>query len=254
MSRVFWCVGEKSNQPLWMEAFQVSVYSLEELCYLIRKKTNLVDLTLMRQDVLDFMEHALKLNVSQLRECVANGCSLSEYCRKLLDVGACMVSEEEWKKIRDILAENEEMTPFESRLRRADDRFAQKQYFAAFQAYGALATQTGDREQKALLYGRMAKAAFYLFQYRVASAFFEKSDSLSNDPDMKIGHFLCERYLMSRQEYIAYTTKSPEDYALSLRVEHIYEEAQKKAQAQADAALILPDEHSLIQEFRGMME
>ena len=95
MSRVFWCVGEKSNQPLWMEAFQVSVYSLEESCYLIRKKTNLVDLTLMRQDVLDFMEHALKLNVSQLRECVANGCSLSEYCRKLLDVGACMVSEED---------------------------------------------------------------------------------------------------------------------------------------------------------------
>lgn len=254
MSRVCWCVGKKSEKPYWLEAFQVSIYSMEELCYLIRRKTVLADTSLMTDELLDYMEHALCLEIKQLRAYVGSGGSLEGFCRMVLALGQCIVSAEEWEKIRDTLTENAGLTPFERNVRRAEDMLKQGRYFAAFQAYGKLTGQTGQVDEQALLYGQMAKAAFYLFHYRVAADCFRKSYELSGSRDMRIGFFICQRFLMSRQQYIAYTTKNGADYELSLQVERLFEEAQKKAQAQADAVLSLPDEQRLVREFREMME
>lgn len=254
MSRVFWCVGKKSDQPFWLEAFQVSIYSLEELCYLIRKKTELVDESLMTEELIAFMEHALCLETKQLRTHVESGGSLEEFCRMILCLGQCRIPDEAWEKIHDTLAANAEMTPFERNIRRAEDWLKQGRYFAAFQSFGRLAGQTDQASQQAELYGQMGRAAFYLFHYRVAADCFEKSYSLSKNRDMRFGYFLCQRFLMNRQQYMTFTTKNEEDYELSMQVERLFAEAQKRAKAQADAVLTLPDERSLVREFREMME
>lgn len=254
MSKLFWCVGKKAQRPYRLEAFQVSIYSMEELCYLIRRQTDLADKSLMDEALLQYIDDELGLETGELRRLVRFGGSLGTFCQMLLELGECSIPPAEWEEIKSRLAVSEALTPFEGKMKQADTKLEKGNYFAALQAYGRLVGQTEDAGQKAALYGQMGKAAFYLFHYQAAADFFYKSCMLAENTEMRMGYLLCLRFLMDRQEYVRYTTQDETDYELSLMVERMVTDAQERAQARADAMPERPDRRKLIKEFREMME
>lgn len=253
MSKLYWQNEKKADKPYRLEVFDLNIYSVEELCYLIRKRTKLIDRSIMNDALLTYMD-GLGHSVTSLRQLVHFNGSLAMYCQELLSFSQFPISPSEWETIRRILNENELLTPFVRYVRQADAWFEEGHYFKAFHAY-ARNMQVAEKDtEKAYLYGQMAKSAFYLFHYDVAAEFFMKSYQTFREEAMLFGYLLCKRFMMTKQQYVTFATQNQEYYELTLRVERFYDEEQKKAQAQADAMLSMPDRETLIREFREMME
>lgn len=254
MSKLYWQNEKKADTPYRLELFDLNIYSIEELCYLIRRKTSLIDRSIMKDELLSFLDDSLGYSVTSLRQLVHFNGSLATYCRELLSFSQFPVSKEEWETIRNTLNENELLTPFVRLVRQADALFEEGHYFKAFHAYAGNMKIAAKDTERAYLYGQMAKAAFFLFHYDVAAEFFMKSYQVFKEEKTLIGYLLCKRFMMTKQEYIAFATRNQEYYELTLRVERLYDETQEKAKAQTDAMLSMPDKEALLKEFREMME
>lgn len=254
MSKLYWQNEKKAKKPYRLELFDLNIYSIEELCYLIRNKTTLIDRSIMCDGLLSYLDDELGYQVSSMRQLVHFKGSLSTYCQELLSLSQFPVSKDEWERIRETLNENELLTPFVRMVRQADALFEEEHYYKAFHAYAGNLQVAQKNTEKAYLYAQMAKSAFLLFHYDVAEEFFMKSYHECEEESSLLGFLLCKRFIMSKQQYISFATRNQEYYELTLRVERLYEQMQEKARAQADTMLAMPDKDMLIREFRGMME
>lgn len=254
MGNLYWNNEKISDTPFWLQSFDLNIYSLEELCYLIRKKTMLVDRSMMTDELLLFLEEKLSVQVHDLRQMVHFNGSLAGFCEELLQHSQFPVSVEEWGQIKETLRENELLTPFVRMVRQADMMFSQKHYFKAFHAYAKNIALAGEQAQRGYLLGQMAKCAFFLFHYDVAAEFFLKSYQECQDEKSMLGYLLCKRFMMSKQQYVSFATQNQEYYELILQAERVYEQAKQKAQLKVDTMLAMPGKNVLINEFREMMD
>lgn len=254
MAKLYWCDGKIADTPFYLNAFDLNIYSLEELCYLIRKKTGLVDRTLMDEKLLYYMENMLGKPVASLRQMIQMNEPLARFCEAILSLSKFPVSADEWDEIQRMLQENEHLTPFARLVRQADSMFEDGRYFKAFHAYAQNIAAAGTNTQRAYLYGQMAKAAFFLFHYEVAEEFFMRSYKEFEEEDMLMGYLLCKRMEMSKQQYIQFATLNQAYYEKTLEVEKLYEASLEKANMQQDVVLKMPERKQLIREFREMME
>lgn len=254
MAKLYWCDGKIADTPFYLKAFDLNIYSLEELCYLIRKKTSLVDRTLMDEKLLYYMENSLGKPVTSLRQMIQVEDPLTRFCEAILSLSKFPISKDEWIEIQHTLQENEHLTLFVRMVRQADVMFEDGRYFKAFHAYAKNLSVAETNTQRAYLFAQMAKAAFFLFQYDVAEEFFLKSYQEFEEKETIIGYLLCKRFQMTKQEYIQFATRNQQYYEMTLEVEKIFDEAMEKANMQQDVALSKPNRNQLIREFREMME
>lgn len=254
MGNLYWDQEKRADTPYWLQMFDVNIYSVEELCYLIRKRTMLIDRSIMTEEFVLFMEEKLGVPVKTLRQMVHFNGSLAGYCEEILGNSRFSISHEEWNTIKETLQENELLTPFVRLVRQADALFEQGHYFKAFHAYAQNMSSAKEATEKAYLLSQMAKCSFYLFHYDVAADFFMKSYQAFREEKSMFGYLLCKRFMMSKQQYIAYATQNQEYYELTLKVERLYEQAREEAARKMDAMLSMPDRNDLIAQFREMMD
>lgn len=228
MSRIILGTGERAAEPYCMERFYVNLYSVEELCYLLVEKAELLDRDIMRRDLAEWLDkacgleqlaHALYSVMNQNGSTVAFVGTILEYVN--------LYPAETIAETERTIRENEGLNPFERGKAKADYMLANGKYQTALSQYGRLLKRLPDGETslRARLLHNMGVVCAKLFMFARAAAYFmEAYETEASEEELEM-YLAALRMHYEDREYIAYITEHPEYHNASLKVERQMERA-----------------------------
>lgn len=254
MSKLYYCIGRKSDRPFQIPGSEVTVSTIEELCYYIRTYTETIDREFMRDDVADFMEH-IGLHGAEMKQLIHFGGSLTGFCEAILEQSSSIPSLSEWTKMKEVLSENEKMTPHMRMEKQAQQCFQMEEYAKAIQYYGRLLELLTKEEEpmRARILCGMGMAYVELFYFDLAAERFLASYELDQSETSLKYYLLCNRMIMSRAEYVDFVAQNPQYYDKSLELEGFYEECVRQLDMETEQLGDMPESEEIIKKFRKMV-
>ena len=134
MSHMILGTGRYAEHPYYMERFYVNLYSVEELCFVLVDKAELLDQEIMQRDMVRWLDeecslsdlaHALYALLNQKGSTVAFVGTILEY--------VCLYSPEVISRTEEIVRSNEGLSPHERHKAKADYLLKERRYFAAME-------------------------------------------------------------------------------------------------------------------------
>lgn len=257
MSKLFVCIGKKATIPYSIPAEKLRVSSLEELCYYICDRADVLDDSIMRLQLADFVETQLQLPqlAQTLGKLIREERPLHLFCAALLEYADYPDREtREW--ILQRIAENENL-PMIRRLQKQGDTYAQqKKYYLAQKAYRNMLLRDDVQKDFVLLaeiYARLGNVAAMMFQYETAAYCYEKSCRFDEQRQVRKKYLLCQRLLMPKERYLEWVAEKEEYYEMSADVEREYENARAFANTQIQKKETQTELDELKEEFCRMV-
>lgn len=228
MSRVILGTGVRAEVPFYMEKFYVNLYSVEELCYLLVEKAELLDQDIMQRELVEWLEeecgleslaHALYSLMNQNGSTVAFVGTILEYVN--------LYPAEEIAGTERIIRENDGLSPCERGKAKADYMLSNGRYHAALAQYNGLLERITEEENplKARILHNMGVACARLFLFLRASEYFMQSYLTDGNEESLELYLASLRMQYEDREYIDYIAEHPEYHNASLKVERRMERA-----------------------------
>ena len=228
MSQVILGTGKYAERPYFMEKFYVNLYSVEELCYLLVEKAELLDQDVMRRDLvqwldeqcdLDELAHTLYSLLNQNGSIVAFVGTILEYVN--------LYPAEVVEQAEQIVRSNEGLNPYERGKAKADYILQDRKYEMALRLYHSLLAQVPetDRKLRSAILHNMGTACAGMFMFRQAAEWFRQAHETDRTPESLESFLASLRMCYEDQEYITYIADHPEYHDASLRVERKMEQA-----------------------------
>ena len=178
MSQVILGTGKYAERPYFMEKFYVNLYSVEELCYLLVEKAELLDQDVMRRDLvqwldeqcdLDELAHTLYSLLNQNGSIVAFVGTILEYVN--------LYPAEVVEQAEQIVKSNEGLNPYERGKAKADYILQDRKYEMALRMYHGLLAQVPetDRKLRSAILHNMGTACAGMFMFRQAAEWFRQA-------------------------------------------------------------------------------
>ncbi len=233
MSKLFVCIGKKATIPYSIPTEHLRISTIEELCYYICDRADVLDRNLMREQLVDHIanEFVLPELAKELEEILRREQPLHVFCEVILKyVGYPGSAVRE--RIVQTIQENETL-PVVLRLKKQGDTYTQqKQYYMAQKAYRNMLLRDDVQNDPALvaeIYEKLGNVAALMFQYETAAYCFEKSCRFEEKREVRKKYLLCRRFLMSKETYLEWIAGREEYYDLAVDVERDYEFAKQHA-------------------------
>lgn len=228
MSHMILGTGRYAENPYYMERFYVNLYSVEELCYVLVDKAELLDQEIMHRDLVRWLDeecglgdlaHALYALLNQKGSTVAFVGTILEY--------VCLYSPEVIARTEEIVRNNEGLSPYERHKAKADYLLKERRYFAAMEQYQSLLAALSDTDSllQAKIYHNMGAACAGMFMYERAAEWFMKSHEIDGRQESLLLYLAAKRMGHTDKEYIDYIAVHPEYHDASLKVERMMERA-----------------------------
>lgn len=229
MSHMILGTGRYAAKPYYVERFYVNLYSVEELCFLLVDKAELLDQEIMQRDMVRWLDeecdlsdlaHALYALLNQKGSTAAYVGTILEYVR--------LYSPEIIARTEEIIRNNEGLSPFERHKAKADYLLREKRYFAAMEMYQSLLNRIPDTERmlQAKILHNMGVACAGMFMFEQAADWFMKSHEIDGRQESLLMYLASRRMNRSDKEYIDYIAGHPEYHDASLQVERMIERAE----------------------------
>lgn len=229
MSHMILGTGRYAENPYYVERFYVNLYSVEELCFLLVDKAELLDQEIMQRDMVRWLDeecdlsdlaHALYALLNQKGSTAAYVGTILEYVR--------LYSPEIIARTEEIIRNNEGLSPFERHKAKADYLLREKRYFAAMEMYQSLLNRIPDTERmlQAKILHNMGVACAGMFMFEQAADWFMKSHEIDGRQESLLMYLASRRMNRSDKEYIDYIAGHPEYHDASLQVERMIERAE----------------------------
>ncbi len=221
--------GNYAKVPYDMEKFYVNLYSVEELCYLLVDKAELLDDDIMQRELvgwldeecgLDRLAHTLYSLLNQKGTTAAFVGTILEYVN--------LYPPEVIARTEQIIRSNEGLNTFERSRAKADFMLENRKYHNALKQYTALLGRLPETEERmrAEVLHNMGVACAKLFLFRRAADYFREAyDVDQNEASLEL-YLAAQRMCHDDQEYVAYIAGHPEYHDMSLRVERKINQAQ----------------------------
>ncbi len=257
MSKLFVCIGKKATTPYSIPSENLRVSTIEELCYYICDRAEILDDHLMQDGLVDFI--ASELGLAELAETLVQMIRVEEplhaFCSAILEY-ASYPDVDRRGRIVQTIRENETL-PIIRRLQKQGDRYTQqKQYYMAQKAYRNMLLRDDVQREPELLaeiYARLGNVAALMFQYEAAAYCFDKSCRFAEKRRVRQKYLLCQRFLMSKEQYLEWVAEREEYYELSVDVEREYESARQQAMRQVQENINESELDLMKKEFRRMV-
>lgn len=154
MGKVILCAGKKSGEPYIVRGIGIGVWTIEELCYVIRQNLDIIDITAVDRDLAVFIRDELNLvdRGKLLEQLILQRAPLKD--RIVAILCSCDLYDEQ--EIRVICLEIDEisrMSSAERRKRRADRYMLQENYTEAAAEYRSILASTSAGELSEEAYG-----------------------------------------------------------------------------------------------------
>ncbi len=228
MSHMILGTGRCAEHPYYIDRFYVNLYSVEELCYILVDKAEMLDQEIMQRDMVRWLDeecglsdlaHALYALLNQKGSTAAYVGTILEY--------VCLYSPEAIARTEEIVRSNEGLSPYERHKAKADYLLKEKRYFAAMEQYYTLLTKLSDEDRllQAKIYHNMGAACAGMFMYERAAQWFIKSYEIDGRQESLLLYLASQRMNHPDKEYIEYIAEHPEYHDASLKVERMMERA-----------------------------
>ncbi|MCL2718085.1 MAG: hypothetical protein FWE14_04820 [Lachnospiraceae bacterium] len=221
-------VGHRAPTPYIFNRLLVSVYSIEELCYLFKTNPFILDSGVLDRRLTAWLAEACGLPdlAKSLEIILKKSKSPEEFIMTILEY-AGYLSPGEINRIADIFNGNIGLNDYEKEINRADFLLNSGKYQRARHEYDRILMNipAGERLLSGRLYHNRGVTMARLFLFEQAAESFLKAYELSNSPESGRAYLASIRLNMDEVDYIRFISEHPSFHDFSLEVEHIYNQA-----------------------------
>ncbi len=240
--------GNTAVNPYYFKKLDIMVYTMEELCYVMKEEAFLLGNEIMEKELISFVgeecgldELAGELNVLVSRKGTLSSlvCMIQNY------VG--FYSREEIGKMEETLKMSSGMSDYEKKKLQIDYLVEKKRYSVAVDAYDrllkelyALGAEIMEKHEKvtAGIWHNKGVAFAGLMRYDEAGECFQKAYSLSGDRDSFMAFLGAKRLVLSQTDYVALAAQYGKQYADCLAFEKCFDKLGEKWQQTAEYAYL----------------
>ncbi len=213
MNNVCLCIGNYAKNPFYIKLADVSLYSIEELCYYFMDRVHLVDDTIVSQELVNWIRRECGLDE------LAN--ELDVYVRKHMSAASFVSSILEWtgmydeatrKRIDHVLKEQSNLTTVQRYKKRAEYLYQQGRFRQALEIYRELIDYVpeSDMSLRAVLYYNMASIYAMDFDYRQSAEYYYESYLLNPDKQTKYAYILANKLYLTDYAYGNFKRENPQ--------------------------------------------
>lgn len=228
MGQIILGTGRYADRPYYMEKFYVNLYSVEELCFLLVDKAELLDQEIMRRDLVQWLDEQCGLNqlAHTLYSLLNQNGSVLAFVGTILEY-VNLYPEGTLSDTEQIIKNNEGLNPYERRKAKADYMLQNKKYLLALKQYYSLLMKVPETDKPFLagILHNMGVACAGMFMYRQAADWFMQAYEIDREQESLYSYLASLRMRYEDKEYIAFIADHPEYHDASLRVERRMEQA-----------------------------
>lgn len=240
MNNVSLCIGNYARNPFYLKFSDISLYSIEELCYYFVERVHLLDDSIVSSELVDWIR----------RECglLELADELEVYVRKHVSVAAFvstifertgMYDTNTIKRVDRILKEQSSLNTAERYKKRAEYLYQQGRFRQALAIYRELMEYipTRDSAGRANLYYNMASIYAMDFAYSQAAEFYYEAYLLHPDKQTRLAYILANKKALTDYAYGTFKRENPaweEDF---LKVEELCTQTDTKWMASRECQL-----------------
>ena len=188
MGELILCKQGVAGIPYYIEQNMVNIYSVEELCYFLLNSPEILEDSLITEELCSWFETELKMKqlAQQLRDFTRQPGALIQQVKLILDSnGFC--SKVEKSQIEETLRDMENKSETECKKLRADRNLKNQKYVAAIREYMGLLQMEDMKKADAKLTGNIwnniGVAYTGMFLYQEAGECFDKAYQYNNNPE-----------------------------------------------------------------------
>lgn len=243
--RVSVCVGDYAEIPYCMPGLGICVRSMEELCYVMRENAFLLDVSLMNDELLGWMEKQCGLRelARGLYPVVHKKGSLSVFVVSILNyVG--LYDGKVVAEIERVLKQGAGLSNIERRKCQIDYLVKKRKYAAAIRGYDSLIGKWHEQDkQEQAVSGAGCLAAIWhnkgvalagLMIFPRAAECFLKAYEIEEREDYYLEYLAAKRMELSESEYVSLVAGKTGKYELTLALEKKMEQMNEEWQQRTD--------------------
>lgn len=212
MNNVCLCVGNYAKNPFYIKFSDISLYSVEELCYYFMEKVHFLDDSIVSAELVNWIRY--ECGLSELAD------ELDVYVRKRVSVAAFvstifertgMYDSNTIKQVDRILKEQSSLTLTEKYKKRAEYLYQQGRFRQALAIYRELVEYIPSRDSagRALLYYNMASIYAMDFAFRQAAELYYEAYLLHPDRQTRCAYILANKKALTDYAYGAFKRENP---------------------------------------------
>lgn len=231
MGRMLICCGKRAETPLYMKEFQLSVYTMEELCYCLKKNLHMLDKNIMKEQLCRFIEQELGMEMlaNELRSVIENQNGLAAFICCIMEAVGYLSAQE----LLDVQAELKEVEGKSSVVRRkakADFLLEHKKYAKAAMEYNNILREEtiDDERMTGDIYHNLGTIYSRLFFFDKAAKYYSMAYEKNREEESYECYLLALHMYLSKDAYVKTVAEQmvAEETALSLekRIEQALQE------------------------------
>lgn len=228
MGKIILGTGKYAGKPYFVEKFYINLYSVEELCYLLVEKAEMLDPEIMRRDLVQWLDEQCGLNqlAHALYSLLNQNGSTAAFAGIILEY-VNLYAADIVGRTEEIIKGNEGRSPGERQKAKADYMLQNGRYYGALKQYYALLAQLTDtdKELSAQVLHNMGVAYAKLFMFRQAAEQFLRAYETDGAQESLAMYLVSVRMYSQDDEYISFIAGHPEYHNASLQVERRIEQA-----------------------------
>ncbi len=249
MNNVCLCIGNYAKNPFYLKFSDISLYSIEELCYYFMERVHLLDDSIVSTELVNWIRQ--ECGLAELAD------ELDGYVRKHVSVAAFvstvfertgMYDNSTIRQVDRLLKEQSSLTTIERYKKRAEYLYQQGRFRQALSIYRELVEYIPSRDSagRALLYYNMASIYAMDFAYKQAADLYYEAYLLHPDRQTRYAYILANKKALTDYAYGAFKRENPNWEEDFLRVEQLC--------AQADERWLASRERQLVTELARLKE
>lgn len=228
--RVTLCVGNYATTPYYIAGLEVPVSSMEELCFCLKENAFLLDMSIMRDELVDWVDRecGLPALAKELHNLIHRQGTLSLFVTMILEyVG--FYDAAEIGEVEKILHQGAGLSNIERKKGQVDYLVRQKKYEAAVRGYdGLLAVWTEDEQTggelpaskvKGAILHNKAVAQVGMMLYDDAAKNFKAAYETDGDIAHHKAFLAAKRLELDENGYIAFAAEQTIGYEHTLELE-----------------------------------
>lgn len=235
------CVGKYTEVPYVVTELEIPVYSMEELCFCLKENAYLLDVSLMNDGLLKWIDRECGLHdlARELHPLVHRKGALSAFVLRIQEYTG-LYPENVLQELEQVLKQGAGLSSLEKRKGQIDYLVGKKKYMAAVKGYDALLAQCDTDSGapvtaasplaglKASLLHNKGVAYTCMMLYGKAADSFWEAYLLEESDAMLMTYLAAKRMELTDGEYVAHTAGLENCYGQTLALEKQLDEFKKE--------------------------
>mgnify|MGYP001106642591 CR=1 FL=1 len=228
--RVSICVGNYASIPYCVPGIELNVYSMEELCFVLKENAFLLDFAIMNDELTDWIDRecGLKELARALHPMIHKKGSLSLFVTTILNFTG-LYDRQAAVETEQVLKQGAGLSSIEKKKRQIDYMVKNKKYRMAVKEYERLIGKWQENVEEgeplpaaeclALIWHNKGVALAGLMIYEQAAECFLKAYELEARPDFYRDYLAAKRLVLTESEYVSLAAENRAGYELTLELE-----------------------------------